>query len=50
MPACDQQVRTMKEIFHKYENSTGLHINFEKSSIIPINLSHDETITIAHIL
>jgi hypothetical protein len=35
MPACDQQVRTMKEIFHKYANSTGLHINFDKSSIIP---------------
>jgi hypothetical protein len=50
MPACDQQVRTMKEIFHKYANSTGLHINFDKSSIIPINLSHDETITITDIL
>jgi hypothetical protein len=39
MKACPTQVLTMKEILQKYADSTGLHINFHKSSLIPINLS-----------
>jgi retron-type reverse transcriptase len=40
MPAEQDQVRVMKEILERYANSTGLKINFHKSSMIPINLSN----------
>jgi retron-type reverse transcriptase len=39
MPAEQDQVIVMKEILERYANSTGLKINFHKSSMIPINLS-----------
>ena len=39
MPACVHQLLAMKEILNKYVASTGLHINFHKSSMIPLNLS-----------
>jgi hypothetical protein len=38
MPACNQQVIIMKDILDKYATSTGLHINYSKSVLIPINL------------
>jgi hypothetical protein len=41
MPADQDQVRVMKDILEKYAKSTGLKINFHKSSMIPINVSQD---------
>jgi hypothetical protein len=41
MPADQDQVRVMKDILEKYAQSTGLKINFHKSSMIPINISQD---------
>jgi hypothetical protein len=38
IPACPIQIRVMKEILEKYVESTGLHIIFHKSSLIPINI------------
>jgi hypothetical protein len=38
MSAEQDQIRIMKEILEKYALSTGLKINFHKSSMIPINL------------
>jgi hypothetical protein len=39
MSAEHDPIRAMKEILEKYALSTGLKINFHKSSMIPINLS-----------
>jgi hypothetical protein len=41
MPADQDQVRVMKDILEKYAQSTGLKINFHKSSLIPINISQE---------
>jgi hypothetical protein len=50
MPASAQQVVVMKNILEKYAASTGLKINFHKSSLIPINLSDAMAANIAHTL
>jgi hypothetical protein len=50
MPACSHQVTMMKSILEKYATSTGLQINFHKSSLIPINLSDEKAISIAGLL
>jgi hypothetical protein len=47
MPACTQQVMVMKDILDKYAASTGLHINYSKSVLIPINLSNDTIVLMA---
>jgi retron-type reverse transcriptase len=41
VPADQDQVRVMKDILEKYAQSTGLKINFHKSSMIPINISQE---------
>ena len=41
MPAEAQQVLVIKEALHKFSETTGLDINYRKSSMIPINI--DET-------
>jgi hypothetical protein len=50
MHARCQQVLVMKDILEIYVISTGLKINFHKSSLIPINLSEASAHTIADIL
>jgi hypothetical protein len=50
MKACNAQVLAMKDILQKYADSTGLHINFHKSSIIPINLSTQQATLFAGLL
>jgi hypothetical protein len=50
MKACTTQVLAMKEILQKYADSTGLHINFHKSSLIPINLSTQQATLFAGLL
>lgn len=49
MPACPAQAATMKDILVDYADSVGLKINFNKSTLIPINLSQSRTDEIAHI-
>jgi hypothetical protein len=39
MPAQLSQIRIMKDILENYAQSTGLKINFHKSSLIPINIT-----------
>lgn len=39
LPADKVQVETMKQLLLHYATSVGLHINFQKSTLIPINLS-----------
>ena len=41
MPACPEQITVMKDILDTYAQSTGLHINYHKSVMIPINLSEE---------
>jgi hypothetical protein len=50
MKACHDQVLAMKDILQKYAASTGLHINFHKSSLIPINLSTQQAAFFAGLL
>jgi hypothetical protein len=50
MQADNDQVIIMKEILENYAKSTGLKINFHKSSLIPINLDHAAALDIAHLL
>ena len=40
----------MQNILDNYAASTGLHINYTKSSLIPINISNDRALTIATLL
>ena len=50
MPACPQQITIMQDILQKYAASTGLHINFHKSSLIPLNMSTSSAQNLADIL
>jgi retron-type reverse transcriptase len=40
LPAHTQQVQIMKDILQQYAQSTGLIINYHKSSMIPINIDN----------
>jgi retron-type reverse transcriptase len=50
MPADETQILLMKNILEQYANSTGLKINFYKSSLVPINISTDSASDMAGIL
>jgi hypothetical protein len=50
MPAHVNQIMIMKDIMEKYAQSTGLKINFHKSSLIPINLGEPRIAEIASLL
>jgi hypothetical protein len=41
MEACPQQLLVLKTILNTFANSTGLKVNYSKSSMIPINLDPD---------
>lgn len=47
--ACTNQVTVMKNILADYVASIGLHINFHKSTIVPINTASDLCQSIADI-
>ncbi|XP_073355272.1 uncharacterized protein [Aegilops tauschii subsp. strangulata] len=49
MPACVNQATIMKEILTDYVASVGLHINFHKSTLIPINTPEDKCNELADI-
>jgi hypothetical protein len=50
MPADISQVLIMKKNLQDYEDSTGLKINFHKSSMIPINIPAQSAQSIASLL
>jgi hypothetical protein len=41
MQACPQQLFALKGILNAFTESTGLKVNYSKSSMVPINISHD---------
>jgi serine protease inhibitor ecotin len=47
MEACPQQLFVLKYILNTFADSTGLKVNYSKSSVIPINLSPDR---LAHLV
>ena len=50
LPAFDSQLIALKDMLQKFAESTGLHVNFSKSSLIPMNLSEEEGARIAALL
>ena len=50
LPAVDNQLIAFKEMLEVFAQSTGLRVNFSKSSFIPINLSEDEGRHVAALL
>jgi hypothetical protein len=42
LPANKDQLLASKEVLHKFSNSTGLKINFDKSQMVPINVPEDD--------
>lgn len=49
LPACPVQTVTMKNILIDYAASVGPNINFQKSILVPINLSAHKTSALAEI-
>jgi retron-type reverse transcriptase len=50
LPAKLDEIMAMKEILNNYASSTGLHINYHKSLMIPINTSDCTANLLAHSL
>lgn len=48
--AIDDQLIAFKEMLDTFATSTGLHVNFSKSSLIPINMSDAEGARVASLL
>ena len=42
LPRVDSQLIAFREMLEVFAKSTGLRVNFSKSSLIPINMSDDE--------
>ena len=47
MPACPQQAAVIKQILVDYASSIGLRINFNKSTLIPINMTQEAALALA---
>ena len=45
LPAIDDQLIAFKDMLNTFAASTGLRVNFSKSSLIPINMSDEEGAT-----
>jgi hypothetical protein len=41
LPADPTQLGNLKDTLHKFTMSTGLKVNYHKSSMVPINISHE---------
>jgi hypothetical protein len=50
LPACPVHLNVLKNILDTYAASTGLHINYHKSSIALINMSSDMTSQLADLM
>lgn len=42
LPACARQLHCLKGLLHTFALSTGLKVNYHKSSIIPINVPEEK--------
>ena len=49
-PAIDDQLIAFKDMLTTFAASTGLRVNFSKSSLIPINMSDEEGSRVANLL
>jgi len=47
MPADARQLFTLKCLLRTFSDSTGLHVNFQKSFLIPINVSAEKSSLLA---
>jgi hypothetical protein len=47
LPACPEQLHTMQNILQAFAQSTGLHINFNKTQLYPINISAEKALEMA---
>jgi hypothetical protein len=43
MPAHNQQLIYLKEVLQIFSQSTGLHVNFHKTTLVPINIDSERT-------
>ena len=50
LPAVDSQLIALKDMLHNFAESTGLRVNFSKSSLILMNMSEEEGARIAALL
>jgi hypothetical protein len=48
LPVDPAQLRVFKDIFEQYAALPGLKVNYHKSSLIPINLTQEESENLAH--
>ena len=49
VPVDERQLLALKEMLISFHLSTGLKVNFNKSSMIPLNVSDDEVASLAAI-
>jgi hypothetical protein len=47
MEACSHQLLVLKALLNTFVNSTGLKVNYSKSSMVPVNLSHEQLVQLA---
>jgi hypothetical protein len=47
MPADANQLSYLKGLLEQFSTSTGLKVNFHKTTLVPINLNHDEATNLA---
>jgi hypothetical protein len=50
LPADKDQLLALKEVLNKFSQSTGLKINFDKSQMVPINVSEEVIQQLAEVL
>ena len=50
LPACQQELQTIKGILDSYARATGLKINYTKSQLMPINVDAQKTMNLANAL
>jgi hypothetical protein len=48
MPADEEQLHSLKAVLQKFTRSTGLRINYHKSSMVPINISQERCHVLAN--
>jgi hypothetical protein len=47
MPACINQLANLKDILNQFSDATGLKVNYNKTYLVPINISKEEAQTLA---
>ena len=50
MPACEEQIMHLKYLLNIFSLSTGLFVNFSKSSLIPLNMDNALATRLAAVL